>query len=183
MDLGPDKRTWNPSPLLGQIVLETTLNEDGTSNIAPKSWISMMTFEPPLLAVGCNLKHRTSRNILARREFVVNVPGADLAETVWKCHRLPHPRPVEAAGLQPIPSLHIKPPRVAECKAHVECILDRHLTYGDEVILLGRIATVSIDKDVCEADDPYERLRLFAFLEDGVYGVIERAQRDRKSGG
>jgi hypothetical protein len=33
----PDKHTWRPSPLIGQIVLVTTLNADGASNIAPKS--------------------------------------------------------------------------------------------------------------------------------------------------
>lgn len=67
----PDKRTWTRSPLPGQIVLVTTLNPDGISNIAPKSWISMMVFDPPLLALGCNVNHWTAKNILARHEFVV----------------------------------------------------------------------------------------------------------------
>ncbi|MFQ5744986.1 MAG: flavin reductase family protein [Acidobacteriota bacterium] len=102
--LGPDKSLWRPSPLLGQIVLVTTLNEDGESNVAPKSWISMMVFQPPLLALGCNLGHWTARNILRSEEFVVNVPGDDLADAVWKSSALPHPRPVQAAGLTPIPS-------------------------------------------------------------------------------
>ncbi len=133
----PDKRTWRPSPLLGQIVLVTTLNGDGTSNVAPKSWISMMAFEPSLLALGCNSRHWTGQNILRSREFVVNVPGADLAEIVWQAHTLPHPRPVEAAGLTPIPALKVKPPRIDECRAHLECTLDRPLAYGEELILLG----------------------------------------------
>jgi flavin reductase (DIM6/NTAB) family NADH-FMN oxidoreductase RutF len=76
VSLNPDKPTWHPSDLLGQIVLVTTLNEDGTSNLAPKSWISMMAFEPPILALGCNLEHWTAKNIQARQEFVMNVPGA-----------------------------------------------------------------------------------------------------------
>jgi flavin reductase (DIM6/NTAB) family NADH-FMN oxidoreductase RutF len=179
VNFDPDKRTWHPSLLVGQIVLVTTLNEDGTSNVAPKSWISMMAFEPPILAIGCNLKHWTARNILARKEFVVNVPGAELAEVVWKCHELPHPRPVEAAGLTPIPALRVEPPRILECKAHLECVLNEHLTYGDEVILLGRIVAVSVDKEVREVEDPYEYLRMLVYLDDMTYGVIERAQRLR----
>ena len=35
-NLDPDKETWHPSPLIGQIVLVTTINADGASNIAPK---------------------------------------------------------------------------------------------------------------------------------------------------
>lgn len=175
--LNPDKRTWHPSPLVGQIVLVTTLNADGTSNVAPKSWVSMMAFEPSLLAIGCNLNHWTAQNVLRDKEFVVNVPGAELAEVAWQSHALPHPRPVEAAGLTPIPALKVKPPRVEECKAHLECVLDQHLTYGDEVILLGRIVSVSVDREAFESNAPYEYLRTFVYLDDGMYGVIERARR------
>ncbi|MBI4787707.1 MAG: flavin reductase family protein, partial [Chloroflexi bacterium] len=160
-----------------QIVLVTTLNEDGTSNIAPKSWISMMALDPPVLALGCNAQHWTGRNILERGEFVVNVPGDDLAEVVWKSHTLPHPRPVEVAGLTPIPSLKVRPPRVEECRAHLECVLDQSLTYGDELIVLARIVAVSVDEEAACADDPYAYLRMFAFLENSTYGVIERARR------
>lgn len=176
VSFGSDKRTWHPSPLLGQVVLVTTLNEDGTSNIAPKSWISMMAFEPPILALGCNLEHWTAQNILARGEFVVNVPGVELAASVWKMDQLPHPRPVKAAGLTAIASLKVEPPRIAECKAHLECVLDQHLAYENEVILLGRIVTVTVDKEVHEAEDPYAYLRMFVYLEGMAYGVIERAQ-------
>jgi len=180
VNFSTDKRTWHPSPLVGQIVLVTTLNEDGTSNIAPKSWVSMMAFKPPILAVGCNLQHWTAQNILRSKEFVVSVPGAELAELVWRSGELPHPRPVEAAGLTPIPALKVKPPRVEECKAHLECVLDRHLTYGDEVILLGRIVAVSVDKEACEAEDPYGYLQMIVYLEGGTYGVVERARQLRK---
>ena len=171
-----DKHSWRPSPLIGQIVLVTTINDDGTSNIAPKSWITMCAFAPPMLALGCNLRHATAQNILGRKEFIVNVPGAELAETVWKCSALPHPRPVEAVGLTPIPAAKVKPPRIEECKAHLECRLDKHLAFGDEVLLTGRILAVSIDKGALDHDDPYTYLRLFTFLEGSLYGVIERVE-------
>lgn len=172
-----DKRTWHPSPLAGQIVLVTTLDADGRSNVAPKSWISMMAFHPALLALGCSLEHRTARNILRTGEFVVNVPGDDLARAVWQCHRLPHPRPVEALGLTARPAQAVGPPLVEECRAHLECVLDRDLTFGNEVVFFGNIVAGSIDQDALEAPDPYAYLRPLLFLEDGTYGVIEGARR------
>jgi flavin reductase (DIM6/NTAB) family NADH-FMN oxidoreductase RutF len=170
-----DKHTWHPSPLVGQIVLVTTCNADGTSNIAPKSWISMMAFKPPLLALGCNQQHWTAQNILHGRAFVVNVPGADLAQAIWDMPQLPHPRSIEAVGLTALPALRVAPPRVAECKAHLECILVQHLTYGDELVLLGQIVAFSLDQEALAAADPYAYLRLIVFLEQGTYGVIEQA--------
>ena len=177
VSLSLDKRTWHPSPLVGQIILVTTLNADGTSNIAPKSWVSMMAFDPPLLALGCNVEHWTGRNILERREFVVNVPGADLVEIVWKTHELPHPRPVETTGLTPIPSLKVHPPSVEECHAHLECLLDQYLTYGKELIVLGRIVAVAIDAEALSADDPYQYLKAAVYLEHQKYGVLQHSQQ------
>jgi flavin reductase (DIM6/NTAB) family NADH-FMN oxidoreductase RutF len=182
VSLSPDKRTWQPSPLLGQVVLVTSLNEDGQSNVAPKSWLSMMAFEPSLLALGCNLNHWTAQNILQRREFVVNIPGDDLVDIVWKCHTLPHPRPVEHLGLKSLPARMVKPPLILECKAHLECTYVQHLTFGEEVILLGQIVAASIDRAAVEAHDPYKYLRLFTFLEDETIGVIEKARRMGESG-
>jgi len=180
VSFSPDKRTWRPSPLLGQIVLVTSVNEDGQSNVAPKSWLSMMASEPPLLALGCNLTHWTAQNIVRRQEFVVNIPGDELAEVVWKSATLPHPRPVESIGLTPIPAQKVKAPLIEECKAHLECILVQHLTFGAEIIILGRIVAISVDREAVEAQDPYEYLRLFAFLEGGTFGVIEKARRQRE---
>jgi flavin reductase (DIM6/NTAB) family NADH-FMN oxidoreductase RutF len=145
--------------------LVTSLNEDGQSNVAPKSWLSMMAFEPSLLALGCNLAHWTAQNILHRQEFVVNIPGEELAEVVWRLHTLPHPRPVERIGLTPIPAEKVKPPRIEECKAHLECALVHHLTFGEELIILGQVVAASVDRQAVEAPDPYAYLRLFTFLE------------------
>jgi flavin reductase (DIM6/NTAB) family NADH-FMN oxidoreductase RutF len=172
----PDKRLWHPSPLLGQIVLVTTVNADGTTNVAPKSLISVMTFRPPLLAIGCNLEHWTAQNVLRDQEFVVNVPGADLAAVVWHAHQVPHPRPVEILGLTPVPAQQVRPPLIDECKAHLECRLEQHLVYGREAILLGRILALSMDREATAAADPYAYLQLFCFLEEGTYGVVERAR-------
>lgn len=172
-----DKIVWHPSPLLGQVTLVTTCNADGSSNVAPKSLVSMMVFHPPVLALGCNLTHATAQNIRRGGDFVVNIPGAELAGKVWASHELPHPRPVEAAGLTAIPADQVKSPRIAECKAHLECVCERELVYGEEVIFLGRIVAASIDREALEAPDPYAYLRLFAFLEEKTYGVVERAER------
>ncbi len=182
VSLALDKRTWRPSPLLGQVVLVTSLNADGQSNVAPKSWLSMMAFEPALLALGCNLAHWTAQNVIDRHEFVVNIPGAELVEIVWKAHTLSHPRPVERIGLTPLPAQKVKPPRIAECKAHLECTLVQSLAFGSEVILLGQIVAASMDRDAIEAEDPYAYLRLFAFLEKNTFGVIEQARRVRERG-
>ncbi len=175
--LAIDKRLWQPSPLVGQVVLVTSLNPDGQSNVAPKSWISMMSMEPPVVALGCNLSHWTAKNILERYEFVINVPGDDLADLVWRSSQVAHPRPVESIGLTAMSGRQVKAPLVAECRAHLECTYVQHVVFGEEVVLFGKIVAASVDREARAAQDAYSYLRPFVFLEDGTYGVIERAKR------
>ena len=159
------------------MVLVTTVNKDGSSNVAPKNWISYMAFGPSIIALGCSTKHWTAKNILRSKEFVVNIPGADLVDKIWEAGYLDHPRPVESLGLTPISSLKVRPPRIEECRAHLECVLDKHFSYADEIIILGRIVATSIDKSALEAKDPYEYLRMPVFLEDGTFGTVTRAEK------
>ena len=166
-----DKRDWHPSPIPGQIVLVTTVDQRGEPNVAPKSWISMAAFgPPPVLMVGCNLGHATARNILAQGSFVVNVPGEDLLATCWALGSEPQIRGLarfERHGLTPLPAESVAPPRIAECRAHLECELDDTKTWGDEVVLFGRIVAVSVDRTLLDGDEVsrYGALAPVFFLE------------------
>jgi flavin reductase (DIM6/NTAB) family NADH-FMN oxidoreductase RutF len=171
---------WHPPPLVGQVVLVTTRNKDGTTNIAPKCWASMVASDPPHVAFNCNRGHWTAQNVLRSREFVVNIPGVELAEMVWRVSQLPHPRPVEDAGFTALPANRVKPPRIAECRAHLECTLVEHKDFGEEVWLLGRVVAASADPEVASANDPFAVMRSFVYLAPGTYGVIGRARRARE---
>jgi len=172
-----DRMVWHPTPLVNQVTLITTLNQDGETNVAPKSCVSLMIFRPLMLAMGCNLTHWTARNLRRGLECVVNVPGAQLAAEAWASSELPHPRTIESAGLTPFPSRLVKPPGIAECHAHLECAFEREIVYGEEIILLLRVLGATMDRDVMEAPDPYALMRPFAFLEERLFGVVERGEK------
>jgi len=139
----------------------------------------MVASDPPHLAFNCNREHWTARNILRGREFVVNIPGVELAKKVWRIAGLPHPRPVEAAGFTALPANRVKPPRIAECRAHLECTLVDQKKFGNEVWLLGRIVSASVDSKVASARDPFRVMRSFVYLEPGTFGIIGGAKRVR----
>jgi flavin reductase (DIM6/NTAB) family NADH-FMN oxidoreductase RutF len=74
------------------VVLVTSLNEDGSANLAPISsawWLGWRC----MLGIGASSK--TSANLLARRECVLNLPSVDqvaavdrLARTTGRIHSL-----------------------------------------------------------------------------------------------
>jgi flavin reductase (DIM6/NTAB) family NADH-FMN oxidoreductase RutF len=161
------------------VVLVTPRNKDGTTNIAPKCWTSIVASNLPHVAFHCNRGHWTAQNVLRSREFVENIPGVELVDKVWRISGLPHPRPVEVAGFTALRANKVQPPRIAECRAHLECTLVEHKDFGEEVWLLGRVVAASADSEVANAKDPFAVLRSFVYLEPQTFGVIGRANRIR----
>jgi flavin reductase (DIM6/NTAB) family NADH-FMN oxidoreductase RutF len=175
----PDKRSWHPSVLPGQIVLVSTVDAAGRANVAPKSWISMVAAREPVLGFGCNVAHATYRNAKDTGSFVVNALPASEAERAWSLLDVHGAERLRASGLTLVPAQRVAAPLVAECRAHLECELDDVKYYDDEVFLFGRVVAASID-DECragEAAQQYERLRPVFFLEDGLYGELGPVRR------
>jgi len=54
--LSLDKHSWSPSPLLGQVVLVTSVDAHGVIDVAPKSWASMAAFAGPIVGFGCAVR-------------------------------------------------------------------------------------------------------------------------------
>ena len=168
-------------PLIGQVVLVTSINRDKIPNVAPKSWISIFARKPAIVGFGCNVNHDTSKNILTTGEFVINIPGAELVKKIWKAaeSKGQDSKEIEKVGLTPIKSVKITTPRIAECKAHLECSLDWTKKYGDEIIIFGKVLLASIDKKAVEGtlEERYKYLKLLTYLDEGAYGVIKTAQK------
>ncbi|MCL2464318.1 MAG: flavin reductase family protein [Micrococcales bacterium] len=172
-----DKHAWSPAPLLGQVVLITTVDQSGAVDVAPKSWVSMVSFTGPILGFGCRLRHRTYRNVAATGEFVVNVPGSSSADDVWSIPEAGD----RLTGLTLVPARTVAPPVIEECPAHLECRHERTVELpGGEVFVLGTVTAVAVDEAAVATEDiarRYAALDLFVFLEDGWHAALGRATR------
>jgi flavin reductase (DIM6/NTAB) family NADH-FMN oxidoreductase RutF len=167
--------------LIGQLVLITSISRDKVPNVAPKSWISVFASKPAIIGFGCNMSHDTAKNILSTGEFIVNIPGAELVNKVWKAaeSKGTDADEIKKVGLTPIKAAKLATPRIAECKAYLECALDWTKKYGDEVIIFGRVLLASMDKKAVEAslEERFKYLKLITYLDEKAYGIIKEAKR------
>jgi flavin reductase (DIM6/NTAB) family NADH-FMN oxidoreductase RutF len=105
----------------------STLSREGVQNLAPFSYFNAITSKPPLLsiAVGRRRGHRkdTAHNAASTGELVVNiVTEPNLEKMVHTAGEFPpEVDELTLAGLTPIPSMLVKPPRVAEAPVQLEC--------------------------------------------------------------
>ena len=167
-------------PLVGQTVLIASVNKESHPSLGVRSSISVFSSRPAIVGFGCRANDRVAKNILSTGEFVINVPGADLAKKIWKIIETAPTgeQEIKELGLTPIKSVKLSTPRIVECKAHLECSLDWTKKYGEDMVIFGRVLLASVDKDVVEAEmaERYKQLKLFAQLDNGLYGVIKEAK-------
>ncbi len=167
-----DKQRWSPSLIPGPIVLVSTHNKDKVPNVAPKSWVQMVSFEPPILMFSGSKGNTTENNILKTGCFAINFVDSSIAKVVYGCLKWHGEERIEKCGFTLIPASKIESPLVDECKAHLECRLVDTKEVGTGFVIFGEIVAASIWDEILKADPDkrYELLDQIVFLEDGDLG-------------
>lgn len=157
------------------VVLVSTLNEDGTPNLAPMSsawWLGRSA------VLGFGARSATPANLMRTRECVLNLPSVTqvaavnrLAKTTGSFPVPPHKvamgyryekEKFRAACLTPVPSETVGPPRVAECPVQLEGVLEGDFGLAQEdperrgklVALEVRIVRVHVEERLRVAGHP-----------------------------
>jgi flavin reductase (DIM6/NTAB) family NADH-FMN oxidoreductase RutF len=141
----------------------STLSPAGVPNLAPFSFFNGVGAHPPTVVFSVvnrrdGSKKDTLINVEANGEFVVNIASYDLREAVnGSSVDLPYGESeFERCGLTPEPSARVRPPRVREAKAHMECVVHQIVVVGDgpmaASLVIGRILLIHVDEAVLDAD-------------------------------
>lgn len=124
----------------------TSLNASGVVNLAPFSFFNAIGADPLYLIIsiapnGAGETKDTARNILDSGEFVVNLVTEELFDAMnISAADFPHGMSeLEAANLHAAPSVRVKPPRVAESQASMECKLHSSQLLGGNTLVIGEV--------------------------------------------
>ena len=114
----------------------TSINEVGLVNLAPFSFFNVLSYDPPFVMFSAGVheadggRKDTVENVAATGEFVYNMATwaqkEQMNETAWIIER--GVDEMAAAGLEPLPSRLVRPPRVKGSPVHFECRLHQIVT-------------------------------------------------------
>ena len=97
----------------------------------------------------------TLNNVLATKQFVVNMVTEDLVEKMnTTAQAIPSDESeFDLAGLTPIPSVFVQAPRVKECLVTLECEMVHHYFLEDHknggaCIIIGKVLLFHVDEKV-----------------------------------
>ena len=127
----------------------------GHLNAAPFSFFNAFAGDPPVVGIGIGSHDPgrpkdTRHNIRETGQFVVNLVSEEAAE-VMNITAIEFERGVSEpheAGLSTVPSVHVKPPRIAESPVSMECELMQIIDLGPEQsLVLGRVLALHVRDD------------------------------------
>lgn len=150
------------------VALISTLNEDGSANLAPMSsawWLGWTCM------LGLGSLGQTSDNLIRTRECVINLPSIHEVSAVDRLALTTGKNPVperkrswgyryeaekfREAGLTPVPSDAVAAPRVAECPVQMEGVVHDHRPFGKNVSAVAfevHITRLHVDESLLVPD-------------------------------
>ncbi|WIV54528.1 flavin reductase family protein [Amycolatopsis nalaikhensis] len=140
------------------VVLISSTNEDSSANLAPMSSAFWLGWRAML---GLGARSKTTQNLLRARECVLNLPSDSLAAAVDRLALTTGSDPVppgkvkrgyfhvaekfERAGLTPVASSTVSPPRVAECPVAMEAVVEAvHPIADDDPLQRGGVVAIEV---------------------------------------
>jgi flavin reductase (DIM6/NTAB) family NADH-FMN oxidoreductase RutF len=152
------------------VALISTLNPDGSPNLAPMSsawWLGWSCM------LGLGQMGQTSDNLICTRECVINLPSEDLVTQVDRLALTTGKNPVPekkrewgyryepdkfgVAGFTPVRSESVAPPRVRECPVQMEGIVKDFRSFGKNVsanMFEVHIVKLHVDNQLLVGDGP-----------------------------
>ncbi len=140
------------------IAWTSTVSRDGVRNLAPFSFFTVASRQPPMLCISVgprpegDLDKDTLSNIEQTGEFVINIVSLSLSNTMFESSKNhpPEADEFEKAGLTPAPCEVVGAPRVEEAGVSMECLLDRILPLGTDSLVIGKLVRFHVRDELYE---------------------------------
>lgn len=140
----------------------STVDEQGSPNLAPFSFYNAVAGFPPTIMFSVSYRRREPRekdtllNVRATGEFVCHVVDEAACEAMVKTavEWPPEVNEIEFADLPTVPSVDVRPPRIATAPVAMECKATQIIPVegATNVMILGRVLRFHIRESIYRPD-------------------------------
>jgi flavin reductase (DIM6/NTAB) family NADH-FMN oxidoreductase RutF len=146
----------------------TTVDLEGIVNAAPFSFFNLLGASPPIVGIcpgdrDDGTPKDTARNVRLTHDFVVNLVDENVAEAMNRtAASLPAGvSELHGSGLTTLPSSVVRPPRIAESPASLECAEWGTLQIGDNRLVIGLVKRLHVREELIDMEKLRIRSDLF----------------------
>jgi flavin reductase (DIM6/NTAB) family NADH-FMN oxidoreductase RutF len=146
----------------------TTVDLEGIVNAAPFSFFNVLGANPPIVGICPGDREDkspkdTARNVRLTHQFVVNLVDESVAEAMnLTAASLPlGVSELERSGLTTHPSSVVRPPRIVEAPASLECVEWGTLQIGNNRLIVGLVKRIRVRDELFDEETMRVRGQLF----------------------
>jgi flavin reductase (DIM6/NTAB) family NADH-FMN oxidoreductase RutF len=170
------------------IAFASTMDKEGRPNLAPYSFFNAFSSNPPIVVFSSNRKVKdnqtkdTLHNLRETGEVVINAVNFAMMRqmAIASIEYPPEVNEFEKSGLTPLASDLVRPFRVAESPAHMECKVKDIITLGEKGgaghLIICEVVKIHIRNSVMDEQDRIDPHRI------DLVGRMGRAYYVRASG-
>lgn len=156
------------------IAFASTVDEQGRPNLSPFSFYNTFGSHPPTIVfspsrrVRDNTTKHTLHNVLAVPEVVVHVVNFSMVEqaSLASCEYPQGVNEFVKAGFTEVPSVKVRPPRIAEAPIAMECVVRQVVELGKEGgagnLVVCEVLLIHIKDEVLDNDGKIDPMKLDA---------------------
>jgi flavin reductase (DIM6/NTAB) family NADH-FMN oxidoreductase RutF len=175
---------WLTSLVLPRpIAWVSTRSASGVDNLAPHSFFTVASDEPPIVQFTSIGTKDSLRNVRETGEFVVNLVSYALRD-VANLTATDYPPDVsefDEVGVAREASLTVRPWRVAASPAILECVLEDTRSFGASTVVFGRVQHLAVEESaVVDGRARVERLDPVARLGGAEWCRVGEVMRIRR---
>jgi flavin reductase (DIM6/NTAB) family NADH-FMN oxidoreductase RutF len=154
------------------ICFATTIDAEGQINLSPFSFFNMFSTNPPMCIfsparrVRDNTTKHTLENVLEVKECVINIVNYDMVQqtSLSSTEYGKGVNEFDKAGFTMLPSLLVKPPRVAESPVQMECLIKEVIALGDGPgagnLVIAEIKMIHIKEEILDAEGKIDQAKI-----------------------
>jgi len=154
------------------ICFASTVDADGNVNLSPYSFFNVFSANPPVMIfsparrVRDNTTKHTLENVLVTKEVVINIVSHAMVHQM-SLSSTEYDQGVNEftkAGFTELPSLKVKPPRVAESPVQFECKVNEVIALGNEGgagnLVIAEVVQLHVDEAILDADGKIDPIKI-----------------------
>ena len=144
------------------IALASTIDENGTPNLAPYSFFNVFSSNPPTLVfssnrrVSNNTTKDTLHNVRQTGEVVINVVSYDIVRqmTIASIEYPSNVNEFDKCGFSPLASQQVRPARVAESPVQFECKVKDIIALGAQQgaghLIIAQVQLIHLNEEILD---------------------------------
>lgn len=138
----------NPVP----VVLITSKNKEGKSNVFTVGWTGTINTKPPMLYISIRPERLSYEYIKESMEFVVNLPSSDLVKAVDYCGVRTGKKndKIKEMGFTLKESSKISAPYIDECPINIECRVVNIVPLGTHDMFIAEVLCSHVNESLLD---------------------------------